>query len=54
MGFFFHVGMGFWSFFLSPLLTVVVFSLGSGRDHSTVLLEPFAFLFLYLLRPAFL
>ena len=36
--------------FLSPSLKVVVFSLGSGRVHSTVFLEPFAFLFLYPLR----
>ena len=50
MGFFFHVGVGSWSFFLSPSLKVVVFSLGSGRVHSTVFLEPFAFLFLYPLR----
>ena len=50
MGFFFHVGVGSWSFFLHPSLKVAVFSLGSGRVHSTVFLEPFAFLFLYPLR----
>ena len=50
VGFFFHVGVGSWSFFLNPSLKVVVFSLSSGRVHSTVFLEPFAFLFLYLLR----
>ena len=49
-GFSFLLGWGLGPSILSPSLKVVEFSLGSGRVHSTVFVEPFVFRFFYPLR----
>ena len=50
MGFFLPVGVGPWSFYPYSFVEGRGISLGSGRVHSTVFVEPFAFRFFYPLR----